>query len=96
MVSCTYQVPGGAHQLVGGEGEGLIAQVCVEHLLENGPAVRKSTVSQSVSQQTFAKHSWMWALGWEALGMQRRRAGQVPILTGQTPSTHDIHKRAPR
>lgn len=37
-------MPGGSHQLVGGERESLIAQVCVKHLLENGPAVNKNKV----------------------------------------------------
>lgn len=46
----THQVPGGFHQLVGGEWEGLIAQVRIEHLLENGPAVSENKGGQSVSQ----------------------------------------------
>lgn len=50
----TYQVPSGAHQLVGGEGEGLVAQVCIKHLLEDGPAVSENRVGQSVSQPTLA------------------------------------------
>lgn len=45
----TYQVPGGSHQLVGGEREGLVAQVCVEHLLENGPAGSETELSVSHS-----------------------------------------------
>lgn len=38
-------MPSGSQQLVGGERESLIAQVCVKHLLENGPAVSKKKVS---------------------------------------------------
>lgn len=34
-----YRVSGGLDQLVGREGKGLIAQVCVQHVLENSPAV---------------------------------------------------------
>lgn len=37
----TYQVPCSSHQLVGGEGEGLIAQVGIEHILEDGTAVNE-------------------------------------------------------
>lgn len=37
----TYQVPCSFHQLVGGEGEGLVAQVSIDHILENGTAVNK-------------------------------------------------------
>ena len=44
--AATYQVPGGSHQLVGGEGEGLVAQVGLQHLLENGPAVSKDKAGQ--------------------------------------------------
>lgn len=40
----TYQVSCSSHQLVGGEGEGLVAQVSVEHILENGTAVNKDRV----------------------------------------------------
>lgn len=37
----TYQVPCSSHQLVGGEGEGLIAQVGIEHILEDSTAVNE-------------------------------------------------------
>lgn len=43
----TYQVPRGSHQLVGGEGEGLVAQVSIKNILENGTAVNKDRVSDS-------------------------------------------------
>lgn len=50
---------------MGGEGEGVIAQVGLQHLLENGPAVSKDKAGQSVGQQTPAKPSWVRTLGWE-------------------------------
>lgn len=47
----THQVPGGSHQLVGGEREGLVAQVRIEHLLEDGPAASEAkSVGQSVGE----------------------------------------------
>lgn len=39
----TYQVPSGSHQLVGREGEGLVAQVRIKHILENSTAVKKDS-----------------------------------------------------
>lgn len=49
-VAGTYQVPGGSHQLVGGEREGLVTQVCVEHFLEDGPAASNTKlVGRSVN-----------------------------------------------
>lgn len=41
----TYQVPCCSHQLVGGEGEGLVAQVSIKHVLENGTAVNKHRIA---------------------------------------------------
>ena len=63
--AATYQVPGGSHQLVGGEGEGVVAQVGLQHLLENGPALSKDKAGQSVGQQTPAKPAWVHTPGWE-------------------------------
>lgn len=37
----SYRAPCGLHEFVGGEGEGLVAQVSVEHFLEDGTAVGK-------------------------------------------------------
>lgn len=42
----TYQVPCCSHQLVGGEGEGLVAQVSIKHILENGTAVNKHRIAR--------------------------------------------------
>ena len=64
----TYQVPGGSHQLVSEEREGLIAQVCIEHVLENGPAASENKVGRSVGQQTPAQPSWVRGPGWRASG----------------------------
>lgn len=64
-------MPGGSHQLVSEQREGLIAQVCIEHFLENGPAVSESKVGQSVGQQTPAQPSWVCGLAGDALGTQQ-------------------------
>lgn len=53
----TYQVPCSSHQPVGGEGEGLVAHVSIEHILENGTAVNKHrTVSQRI---THIRDPWL-------------------------------------
>lgn len=72
-------MPGGSHQLVSEQREGLIAQVCIEHFLENGPAVSESKVGQSVGQQTPAQPSWVRGPGWRRTGDTAvRRTGPCP------------------
>lgn len=41
MPAPSYRAPRGPHEFVGGEGESLVAQVGVEHFLEDGTAAGK-------------------------------------------------------
>lgn len=92
MAIATYQVPSGSHQLVGGEGEGLIAQVSIKHILENGTAVNKDrVVSQRVTQTQASL-----ARAREAVGAlpTRRTANDVYLdnLVGTGHKCHHIRK----
>lgn len=63
-------MPGSSHQLVGGEREGLVAQVCIKHFLENGPAVSENEVDQSVNKHLPSTPGCVpWA--GEVLGIQQ-------------------------
>lgn len=82
----TYQVPGGSHQLVGGEGEGLVAQVCVEHLLEDGPAGARQ--SWSVTRQ--GPRGWAGCHHWGG-GEQDK-----PLTSWAAPHRHGVDESPPR
>lgn len=91
----THQVAGGCHQLVGGEREGLVAQVRVEHLLENGSA--GSERSQSDSQSTDARRALCAPEGHWGRGRERDRLPSPWGRHGAKASTpHEEHAPARR
>lgn len=91
----THQVAGGCHQLVGGEREGLIAQVRVEHLLENGSA--GSERSQSDSQSTDARRALCAPEGHWGRGRERDKLPSPWGRHGAKASTpHEEHAPARR
>lgn len=85
--SYAYQVPGGLHQLVAGEGEGRVAQVCVQHLLQDGPAGRGTKEEVSLLLAPLPGPpippacSALLGTSWEGLGLQGA-GGTWPVPMG--------------
>lgn len=82
----TYQVSSSSHQLVGGEGEGFIAQVSIKHILENGTAVNKDRVSESHN----AKYSW--TMGPIPKGGGQQMTFNLDSLVGKGHKGHHVRR----
>lgn len=84
----TYQVPGGSQELVGGEREGLVAQVCVQPLLQNGRAAGKSKLARSAS-------AYMWGLGRISSRHSRAHLGDLQSGDASSPTPHHLSSPFP-
>lgn len=82
----TYQVSSSSHQLVGGEGEGFIAQVSIKHILENVTAVNKDRVGESHN----ARYSW--TVGPMPKGGGQQMTFNLDSLVGTGHKCHHVRR----